>query len=61
MKRQLAQEALYSSESWQSHSELFAGDSIPAMENAGERVRQIDPNGKRGLALLEEISRPTQK
>ena len=53
MKRPLALEALYRSDSFGLHHGEPA--NIPAMEIAAEHIREIDPHGKRALALLREF------
>lgn len=59
MKRTLAKEALYSS---QSHSTLMGQPEphdIPAMQSVTrEHLEKIDPGGKKALALLKEFEKP---
>lgn len=55
MKRKLVPEALYSSDHYDSHHPVQPEDSDEFLVRANRRLKSLDPDGNRGLALLQEI------
>ncbi len=58
MKRKLAKEALYSSEKDFQQTDAYREamlETTPTVEEVAERIKQVDPDGKKALALLNEI------
>ncbi|HEY4507595.1 MAG TPA: hypothetical protein VJJ47_01820 [Candidatus Paceibacterota bacterium] len=54
-RRTLAPEALYSSETFDLCRRVLFRETDEALRRASERLRKIDPGGRRALDLLREL------
>lgn len=57
MKRKLAKEALYNEEDFSRTDACREAllETTPTVEEVARRIRQVDPDGKKALALLKEL------